>query len=83
MFIKPRDCDPSQVPPALFRAMGEFVGEQSKNRMFINGARLQPHSTARSNRTSSCSRSATVRSCERSRADRGGSSALSTRLGER
>lgn len=43
MFIKhPRDYDPSQVPPALFGAMGEFVGEQIKNGMFIDGAGLQP-----------------------------------------
>lgn len=43
MFIKhPSDYDPSQVPPALMGAMGEFVGEHIQNGMFVDGAGLQP-----------------------------------------
>lgn len=43
MLVKhPRDYDPGQVAPALFGAMGEFVGGQIKNGMFIVGAGLQP-----------------------------------------
>jgi hypothetical protein len=43
MFIKhPGDYDPSQVPPALFAAMGEFVEGYAKQGVFIDGAGLQP-----------------------------------------
>jgi hypothetical protein len=43
MFIKhPGDYDHSQVPPALFGAMGEFVEEHIKNGTFIDGAGLKP-----------------------------------------
>jgi hypothetical protein len=42
-FIKhPGDYDVSKVPQSLFAAMGEFVEEQIKNGMFIDGAGLQP-----------------------------------------
>jgi hypothetical protein len=43
MFIKhPGDYDVSQVPPALFDVMGEFVEEYAKKGMFIDGAGLKP-----------------------------------------
>ena len=43
MFIKhPSDYDVSQVPPSLFAAMGEFVEEQAKKGVFLDGAGLQP-----------------------------------------
>jgi hypothetical protein len=43
MFIKhPGDYDVSNVPPSLFGAMEELVGEHVKNGMFIDGAGLQP-----------------------------------------
>lgn len=43
MFIKhPGDYDPGEVPQALFGAMGEFVGENAKKGVFIDGAGLQP-----------------------------------------
>jgi len=43
MFIKhPGDYDVSQVPQALFGAMGEFVEDQVKKGVFIDGAGLQP-----------------------------------------
>ena len=46
-FVKhPGDYDVSKVPPSLFAAMGEFVEEQIKNGMFIEGAGLQPLSKA-------------------------------------
>ena len=46
-FVKhPGDYDVSKVPPSLFVAMGEFVEEQIKNGMFIEGAGLQPLSKA-------------------------------------
>jgi hypothetical protein len=46
-FIKhPGDYDVSKVPQSLFAAMGEFVEEQIKNGMFIDGAGLQPLSKA-------------------------------------
>jgi hypothetical protein len=47
MFIKhPGDYDVSQVPQSLFAAMGEFVEEQTRKGMFIDGAGLQPLSKA-------------------------------------
>jgi len=47
MFIKhPGDYDVSKVPQSLFAAMGEFVEEQIKKGMFIDGAGLQPLSKA-------------------------------------
>jgi len=47
MFIKhPGDYDISEVPQALFGAMGEFVEEQIKNGSFIDGAGLKPLSQA-------------------------------------
>jgi hypothetical protein len=43
MFIKhPGDYDIANVPQSLFGAMGEFVDEQIKNGMFIDGAGLKP-----------------------------------------
>ena len=43
MFIKhPGDYDASNVPPALFGAMGEFVEENMKKGVIIDGAGLQP-----------------------------------------
>lgn len=43
MFIKhPGDYDASNVPPALFGAMGEFVQEQAEKGVIIDGAGLQP-----------------------------------------
>ena len=43
MFIKhPADYDVSDVPPALFPAMGELVEEYTTNGMLIDGAGLQP-----------------------------------------
>lgn len=43
MFIKhPEDYDPREVPQALFGAMGEFVEENAKKGVFIDGAGLQP-----------------------------------------
>lgn len=43
MLIKhPGDYDVSQVPQALFGAMGEFVEDQSRKGVFIDGAGLQP-----------------------------------------
>jgi hypothetical protein len=43
MFIKhPGDYDVGNVPPALFGAMGEFVEENMKKGVFIDGAGLQP-----------------------------------------
>lgn len=43
MFIKhPGDYDVGNVPPALFGAMGEFVGENAKKGVFLDGAGLQP-----------------------------------------
>lgn len=42
-FIKhPGDYDISKVPPSLFAAVDEFVEEQIKNGMYIDGAGLQP-----------------------------------------
>jgi len=47
MFVKhPKDYDVSEVPPALFAAMGEFVGESIKSGMFIDGAGLKPLANA-------------------------------------
>jgi hypothetical protein len=43
MFIKhPKDYDISEVPPALFGPMGEFVAENMKNGTIVDGAGLQP-----------------------------------------
>ena len=43
MFIKhPKDYDLSNTPSALFGPMGEFVGENMKKGVFIDGAGLQP-----------------------------------------
>ena len=43
MFIKhTRDYDGVEAPPALYGAMGEFVEENAKNGVFIDGAGLQP-----------------------------------------
>jgi hypothetical protein len=43
MFIKhPSDYDIRNVPPALFGPMGEFVEENTKKGVFIDGAGLQP-----------------------------------------
>ncbi|MEO8856906.1 MAG: YciI family protein [Burkholderiaceae bacterium] len=43
MFIKhPGDYDLSEVPPALFWAMGGFIEEYAQKGMFIDGAGLQP-----------------------------------------
>jgi hypothetical protein len=43
MFIKhPDDYDVGMVPQSLFGAMGEFVGEQIRKGVFIDGAGLQP-----------------------------------------
>jgi hypothetical protein len=43
MFIKhPGDYDMSNVPPALFGAMGEFVQEYASKGVFIDGAGLKP-----------------------------------------
>ena len=43
MFIKhPRDYAMSNVPPALFGPMGEFVEENMKKGTIIDGAGLQP-----------------------------------------
>ena len=43
MFIKhPGDYDIRNVPPSLFGAMGEFVGEQMQKGAIIDGAGLQP-----------------------------------------
>jgi hypothetical protein len=43
MFIKhPKDYDFSEVPPALFEAMGGFIQEYAQKGMFIDGAGLQP-----------------------------------------
>ena len=43
MFIKhPEDYDVTKVPPALFAAMGEFIEENAKKGVFIDGAGLQP-----------------------------------------
>lgn len=42
-FIKhPGDYDAPNVPPALFGAMGAFVGENAKKGVFHDGAGLQP-----------------------------------------
>ena len=43
MFIKhPGDYDISNVPQSLFGAMGEFVEENIKKGVFIDGAGLKP-----------------------------------------
>jgi hypothetical protein len=43
MFVKhPQDYDMSEVPPALFGPMGEFVEESMKSGAIIDGAGLQP-----------------------------------------
>ncbi len=43
MFIKhPGDYDISEVPPALFEAMGPFVEKYAQNGMFVDGAGLKP-----------------------------------------
>ena len=43
MLIKhPKDYADSTVPQALYGAMGEFVGEQIRKGVFIDGAGLQP-----------------------------------------
>ena len=43
MFIKhPKDYDGIDVPQALYGAMGEFVGEQMRKGVFIDGGGLQP-----------------------------------------
>jgi len=42
----PGDYDVSKVPPSLFVAMDEFIDEQIKNGMFLQGAGLQPLSKA-------------------------------------
>lgn len=44
LFIKhPRDYDNVEPPPpAMFEAMGEFVGDAMKNGVMIDGAGLQP-----------------------------------------
>lgn len=43
MLIKhPGDYDVSKVPPSLFGAMGEFIEEQTRKGVFIDGAGLQP-----------------------------------------
>jgi hypothetical protein len=43
MFVKhPEDYDMSQVPPALFGPMGEFVMENMKSGKVIDGAGLKP-----------------------------------------
>lgn len=36
------DYDPTQVPPALYEAMGPFVQEQMERGAMIDGAGLQP-----------------------------------------
>jgi hypothetical protein len=47
MFIKhPGDYDMSNVPEALFGAMGPFVEEHAKKGTFIDGAGLKPLSNA-------------------------------------
>ena len=47
MFIKhPGDYAMNKVPESLFAAMGEFVEEQIRKGTFIDGAGLQPLSTA-------------------------------------
>jgi hypothetical protein len=43
MLIKhPNDYEGINVPPALYDAMGQFVEEQIKKGVFIDGAGLQP-----------------------------------------
>lgn len=43
MFIKhPTDYDHSNVPSALFEAMGGFIAECAQKGMFIDGAGLKP-----------------------------------------
>jgi hypothetical protein len=43
MFIKhPGDYDVGDVPQSLFGAMGEFVEEQTRKGVLIDGAGLQP-----------------------------------------
>lgn len=43
MFIKHfSDYGDTEAPPALYEAMGEFVEEQIKSGVFIDGAGLQP-----------------------------------------
>jgi hypothetical protein len=47
MFIKhPADYDIKDVPQAMFAAMGEFVEENAKKGVFLDGAGLQPLSKA-------------------------------------
>ncbi|HJP57250.1 MAG TPA: YciI family protein [Gemmatimonadales bacterium] len=47
MFIKhPGDYSMDEVPQSLFGAMGEFVQEQIRKGMFIDGAGLKPLSKA-------------------------------------
>lgn len=47
MFIKhPRDYDMRNVPPALFGPMGEFIEENMKKGVVIDGAGLKPLSKA-------------------------------------
>ncbi|GHC35906.1 YciI family protein [Aidingimonas halophila] len=43
IFIKhPSDYGDTEVPPELYEAMGEFVEEQIKSGVFLDGAGLQP-----------------------------------------
>ena len=43
MFIKhPQDYQGVEPPPALYAAMGEFVGKSIEKGQFIDGAGLQP-----------------------------------------
>ena len=43
MLVKhPRDYDMSQVPQALFDAMGPFIDEQAKKGVFVDGGGLEP-----------------------------------------
>jgi hypothetical protein len=43
MFIKhTEDYRREDVPQSLYAAMGEFVGEATKNGVFVDGAGLQP-----------------------------------------
>jgi hypothetical protein len=43
MFVKhPGDYEQSNVPPALFEAMGEFVEENAKKGILLDCAGLQP-----------------------------------------
>lgn len=43
MFIKhPEDYEGIEAPPALYAAMGEFVEENTRKGVFVDGAGLQP-----------------------------------------